>query len=795
MRDKGFTLIELLVVTVIFGIIAAVVSAIFINSQRSKIVTELITEAQQNARIAVDLMAAEIRMAGYGVDWNNEQGGVVYAGPYDIIFNANLNPYPDTTVPAGIPAAMDIDETPGEVPPGGGLYVPAQNYLTGAETIRYTLDYNDNEQIDSGDKENDFARRTRNPNDYLLLKQVYGCDSTSTGSRNGPEVLETAIIGGPDQWPNPSGEFPPLFEYWGDFDSSAPTPDSLWGDSDGDGKLSQAEIQTLTVVPSPHLISKVTINGIGVTRAPAPKEEYQQVKVSTSVSVTRNPNPRKFRLLGHVYLDLDNDQQYDSGEPGLPGFKVTAGPRDFDFSDSTGLYDFLLVPGEYLIRCAENVVGYHLSSPADTTVAVQNRDLDLTEDRHFGMIQDTTGWLAGYVFHDSIPPHDGVWDSASGEMGIPDVKITLVTTGEQRTTDSLPLGYYGFEVVWLRTGTYKVREDNLEGYYSTTPDEVTFVFGDWPPDTTIWINFGDVLFSSEQESVVVRVPNGGEQWQVGETDTIVWHASDLTDGIASADIYLSTTAETSYSLIASVQNSDSSEPWLATYAWTIDTTISTSDFCKIKVIVFDTGGASAFDESDNFFRIYNPATQYAYYFRDSIWVTDTLSNDTVQTFLTVPGDSDQYAFRTTADSGYYRLCFRELPTPDWAVWVDSARTGSVTIPEGDWNFYLWGIVDKVVGSDYHLIGVKVFTYNEGDSPPQTFLFEADGSQPLMTNWIEDTISVARPATTLESGDRLWVEVWTHRVSLLSDSVTVRFGYNNNRVPDPALNSRFTLPGS
>jgi prepilin-type N-terminal cleavage/methylation domain-containing protein len=65
-RQKGFSLIEMLIALVIGAIIIAGVYRTFTTQQKTFTVQEQVSEAQQNARAVMDLMARDIRMAGFG---------------------------------------------------------------------------------------------------------------------------------------------------------------------------------------------------------------------------------------------------------------------------------------------------------------------------------------------------------------------------------------------------------------------------------------------------------------------------------------------------------------------------------------------------------------------------------------------------------------------------------------------------------------------------------------------------------------------------------------------------------
>lgn len=66
-RERGLSLIELLVALVLAAMIIAGVYRTFTVQQKSFIVQEHISEAQQSARAVMDLIAYDVRMAGFGM--------------------------------------------------------------------------------------------------------------------------------------------------------------------------------------------------------------------------------------------------------------------------------------------------------------------------------------------------------------------------------------------------------------------------------------------------------------------------------------------------------------------------------------------------------------------------------------------------------------------------------------------------------------------------------------------------------------------------------------------------------
>ncbi len=70
-REKGVTLIELMVILALIGIVVSAIYSVYLSQHKSYIIQDQVAEMQQNARVAMDMMAREIRMAGFGVPESN----------------------------------------------------------------------------------------------------------------------------------------------------------------------------------------------------------------------------------------------------------------------------------------------------------------------------------------------------------------------------------------------------------------------------------------------------------------------------------------------------------------------------------------------------------------------------------------------------------------------------------------------------------------------------------------------------------------------------------------------------
>jgi zinc protease len=126
-------------------------------------------------------------------------------------------------------------------------------------------------------------------------------------------------------------------------------------------------------------------------------------------------------------------------------------------------------------------------------------------------------------------------------------------------------------------------------------------------------------------SVTIISPNGGEQWGTGEYHQITWESNDNV-AIIGDSIYYSTNGGTDWIPVA-FQEGDQQA-----YTWHIPNTPSNS--CRVRLVVFDSGGNSSFDDSDNNFSIFYqppPPVKYAVVvksstYQDPDWaeVVDTL---------------------------------------------------------------------------------------------------------------------------------------------------------------------------
>ncbi len=230
MNRKGFSLIELMVAVTILGLILAAIITVLVNSSNAKRKNELLMESQGFARATMEVVLRDVKATGYDIPI---QAGlpayehVVYATPFECVFNANITPYPDS-IPFLEPRSYDPAANP-QCP----HYALASSHNTGTETYRYTIDSNDDGLINAADNGDDSIElRSQNPNDLVLIRQTYGQMDDGTNNAFPTINQPVGLIRGPINAADVS--IAPLFQYW----FRRPNGNlALLGDTDGDSVL------------------------------------------------------------------------------------------------------------------------------------------------------------------------------------------------------------------------------------------------------------------------------------------------------------------------------------------------------------------------------------------------------------------------------------------------------------------------------------------------------------------------------------------------------------------------------
>jgi prepilin-type N-terminal cleavage/methylation domain-containing protein len=267
--QRGFTLIELLIALAMAAIVVTGIFNLYLNLFKSTTQQDRVLQMQQNARVALDDLERDLRLAGVDVTRDDgtlpDQAVFAYAAPYEVDFNANL----DGTM-GGIRPSAAPDKVPANLGAGGEAFYDPSNEYPLAETVRWTLDANADGVVDAADRQG-----STNTGLYRLTRQIYGFDP-GTGT-NGPETARAAEdVRGPD--PYPDGTRPPvLFEYWiketdlndnkavdagEDVNGSGKIDFFLWGDDGGTAGLA-SPLANNGVLDPPEIEALMTGNAGG----------------------------------------------------------------------------------------------------------------------------------------------------------------------------------------------------------------------------------------------------------------------------------------------------------------------------------------------------------------------------------------------------------------------------------------------------------------------------------------------------------------------------------------------------
>ncbi len=657
MKRKGFTLLELLLALTIFSIIVGAAITVFVNTQSTKQRVDLMTQAQQSARIAIDYVIRDLRAAGFNIDvdidYVTPQRRVVYASPYEVVFNANLLPVEDTPDNPKEPRAMKVTASLDERP---AHYYPSVEYQTGAETVVFTLDWNNDGIINDDDKNNSPASLTKNPDDYCLIKRVYGLYDSGLNFEyvlppgspyNWTNQQIVSIVAGPDRYPAQATGIP-MFYYYYDDDENPTTPLKLYGDSNGDNSIDDSEAADMAPITDYNILNNIKIIMVKITGASqtAYKGKYITSSILTAVDISRSASTHVFVATGHVYIDENNDGEYQAGEPPIEGIKVRLSTGEIALTDADGLWRYALIPGSYIVSTTPQL-GYRptTSSSFDFDITNESRDFSTEEDykKFFGMELTPIAKVAGIVFEDIDA--NGLWDSST-EPGIPNIQVATwnnSTKSLSSPTDSIGIFYLDVNAteslyIWVDQtdsfGPSNVDLNDQLGFTQGSPylsvNSSSSVLAYLNEGDVGYIAFGMLRATGTKPTIRVIQPNGRELWHSGGSYDIEVFASsnDSGESIKKLIYYYSVDGgdnwryidEQSYPIPAL-------DDTLFRYTWDIPDTVNGSQICLVKVICVDEGNWSVYDYSDDYFTIVSPAG-YTYFFLTNEYV-DSISDDTL----------------------------------------------------------------------------------------------------------------------------------------------------------------------
>ena len=448
--SRGFTLIELLITLTVLAAVMLIMLVMMRAAQSSKVATSNQIEAAQAARVALDMMTRDLRSAGYGADryyGPAPQPPIAYIDSMQVLVNANLQPSTagTDTVPKP-PLAYNPGGAPRPFPLDGTTWQPPIKYRRGAELIRWTLDVNNDGQVnasDVNDPNGADARHTPNPNDYVLVRQVYGDSTGNLAGNNGGALERVALVR------KPGGTVPAMFTV---YLNGSSTPYD-WSN----GPLAATKLSS---------IERIMVEVDAPAARPDKKGNYAESRMRTEINSIRNtPNfgNQEYPIDGYVFNDVNgNGTQQAMAEPGLSGAYLQCG----SYSASTaanGYFLFRVRAGTYTLR-SQAPAGYHGTLTPDSFVVSVGPAAAASATRNFPTQTTPGGWVSAFTYEDQNA--NGVQDA--GEPPLQNIQLTLSPGGQVAYTSSS-----GTANLFAATGSYSVTAAPPDSYVVTTTNPVT----------------------------------------------------------------------------------------------------------------------------------------------------------------------------------------------------------------------------------------------------------------------------------------------------------------------------------
>ena len=436
--ESGFTLVETLVTILILGVIMGTLITILMGAMRSKTSSMNQMEASQASTVAMDWIADDLRSAGYQADNtypSSPQPPIAYIDSMQVLICSNQQPYPDTlTVKRGMPQAYAPDGNPRPQPLDGTSWEPPVKYRTGAEVIRYTLDLNDDGQVNATDLTSPLATaaaRTKNPNDYVLVREVFGDSTGGALGDNGGDAEKLALVS------KPGGGVPPMFTVY--FKGNA-TP---WDWANGP-------------VPASKLseIERVLVQVTSTSPDPDAKQYYAKSTLRTQVQVGRNvPSflATTFVVDGYVYWDKDKNHVKDAPDPGLEDVVVRLGASFSTSTNSAGYFIFRVPSGTYSLKHTPNSPFGNFNAPDSFVVTVGPGITRSFAD---------TSQAGGYVISKAFKDNNSNMVMDAGDTPVPDLEVIVSGGAPAAYTDA-----NGKTRQFVKTGAFTAK--------LTVPDTLT----------------------------------------------------------------------------------------------------------------------------------------------------------------------------------------------------------------------------------------------------------------------------------------------------------------------------------
>jgi len=483
--NRGFTLIEMMITVVVLAVVGLAIAGVMLTASRSKTSSSNSIESVQAARTALDMIAADLRSAGYGadLDWTAQpQRPIAYVDSTQVLINANLQPFPDTLVARHQPPlAYDPAGAPRPAPLNGTAWRPPIKYRSGAEVIRYSLDVNNDGVVNASDVTGTDAERTRNPNDFVLVRAVYGDSVGNLAGNNGATSEPIALVRAP------GGTVPPLFTV---YLKTAVTP---WDWSNGPVPVAQLAD-----------IDRIVVRVDASSSRPDGNGNYSDAVLTTSVKTSRNVpdfGAATYNVDGYVYDDLNKNHVKDGIDTGIRGVSVRLGSSYTCVSSSAGYFLIKAPAGSYTLRHTP-LASYGAFDSPDTVVV----NLTAASTHSFADTARKGGWVSVLAFEDLNA------NSAynAGEPGKTGAKVTINPGGTAQYTDANGLASF-----FAQAGNYDLSCTPPDSFVVVTANPVS---GNMPDGGSQTQRFG--LQSAATGYVKGRVFNDNNRngvMEAGET--------------------------------------------------------------------------------------------------------------------------------------------------------------------------------------------------------------------------------------------------------------------------------------
>ena len=444
-RSAGFTMVELMVGLVLLGIVVVAIGFTLFRSTNSMRQTSSHTESEQSARAAIDLLSRDIRSSGYATDLDyasSPQPAVAYVDSMEIILSQNQSPYPDTLASRRLgPQAYNPAANPKPFPLTIPSYTPPIKYRTGAELIRYTLDVNNDGVVNSGDiasTQGADAASTPNPDDYVLVRQVYGDSTNNVAGDNGGSQERIALVR------KPGGAVPPLFTV---YMKGSSTP---WNWANGPVPASQLQD-----------IERVQLAVTATSAKPDAQKHYASTTLRTEATTLRSVPDwgiNTYVVGGYVFNDKDQTGTQTSGDVGLSGVTVRCG-KYVGYTSSTGYFSIRMPNGSYTLRHTPPS-GYGVFTHPDSFVVTVS---GMAVTHSFADTARHGGWVTVLAYND-----DEADGNPYGDAPVSGVRMTMTPGGEQVYTNAS-----GSATLFAPTGSYSVAATIPDSMSATTTNPVT----------------------------------------------------------------------------------------------------------------------------------------------------------------------------------------------------------------------------------------------------------------------------------------------------------------------------------